>query len=461
MANELDEYLTTPDALRQTCDAEGRLLKPGDVVSGLRVVAFLGRGATSEVWRVHDDALNRDLALKILVKTDDAVIRERFLSEARLLAQFDHPNLVRVHSFGETDGHPWFTMDALRPMPERPSRRLVRHVLDDVLDGLEFLHGKGIVHRDVKPSNVLLDAAGRAILTDLGIAHLDNDELSGKVQSAASHNLTLSEGRAAAIGTPGFGAPEQFAGGDVSPATDIHALGALLLSLFGGEPPLLWRGLIRRMTSSSVALRLKSVNETRARLRLITLVKAAMAAALAAIAGLAAWGIYLSCRIEWRELPTECVQRFADRSEIAITIPDAGHYVLASLKLSPVLSEDVEKVGPEIREMPDGTVDIAYPLEVLRKDSSWQRRKVTISGCGTLKCPAITCAEVHINDSATLVTSGRYQPDGDLIRSVAPPPSATFTNEIGYAAFVVAPAAKLVLTDNADYPPRLILRTNK
>ena len=69
MANELDEYLSTPDALRQTCDAEGRLLKPGDVVSGLRVVAFLGRGATSEVWRVHDDALNRDLALKILVKT--------------------------------------------------------------------------------------------------------------------------------------------------------------------------------------------------------------------------------------------------------------------------------------------------------------------------------------------------------------------------------------------------------
>ena len=62
MANELDEYLTTPDALRQTCDAEGRLLKPGDVVSGLRVVAFLGRGATSEVWRVHDDALHRNRA---------------------------------------------------------------------------------------------------------------------------------------------------------------------------------------------------------------------------------------------------------------------------------------------------------------------------------------------------------------------------------------------------------------
>ena len=461
MANDLDEYLVSPDALRQTCDAEGRLLKPGGTLSGLSVVSFLGRGATSEVWRVHDNALNRDLALKILARVDDAVIRERFLSEARLLAQFDHPNLVRVHSFGETDGHPWFTMDTLRPMPERPSRRFVRRVLNDVLDGLEFLHGKGIVHRDVKPSNVLLDAAGRAILTDLGIAHLDSDELSCKVQSAASHNLTLSEGRAAAIGTPGFGAPEQFEGGEVSPATDIHALGALLLALFDGKPPFLWSGLIRRMTSSSVALRLKSVKATRARLLLIGSVKAAMLFMAASFIVLAAWAIHLYCRIEWRELPSECIKRFADRPEVAITIPDGEHYFLHSLKLTPVLSEEAEKAEPGIREMPDGTVDIAYPLEVLRKDSSWQRRKVTISGCGTLKCPTITCAEIHINDSATLVTSGKYQPDGDLVRAAVPPPTATFTNEIGYAAFVVAPSAKLVITDNADYPPQLILQASK
>ena len=461
MANDLDEYLVSPDALRQTCDAEGRLLRPGYVVSGFRVMAFLGRGATSEVWRVHDDVLNRDLALKILAKTDDAAIRERFLSEARLLAQLDHPNLVRVHSFGETDGCPWFTMDALRPLPDKPSRRMIGRVVGDILDGLEFLHEKGIVHRDIKPSNVLLDAAGRAVLADLGIAHLDNDELSDKVQSAAAHNLTLANGNAAALGTPGFGAPEQFMGGDVSPATDIHALGALLLALFGGEPPLLWRGLIRRMTSSSVALRLKSVKETRARLRLIGFVNATIAAALAAVAGLAAWGIHLTCRIEWRELPPECVQRFADRPEVVIKIPDAGHYVLPSLRLSPVLSKEVEKAGPEIREMPDGTVDIAYPLEILKKDSSWRRRKVIISGRGTLKCPTITCAEVHINGRATLVTSGICQPDGDLVRAAAPPPNATFTNEIGYTAFVVAPSAKLVITDNADYPPQLILRASK
>jgi len=461
MANDLDEYLTTPDALRQTCGAEGRLLKPGGFISGLHVVAFLGHGATSEVWHVHDDALNRHLALKILAETDDPVTRERFLSEAKLLAQLNHQNLVHVHFFGETDGHPWFTMDILRPLPESPSRRMVGRILGDVLDGLEFLHGKGIVHRDIKPSNVLLDAAGRAVLTDLGIAHLGNDELSDKVQSATAHNLTLSDGHAAALGTPGFGAPEQFAGGDVSPATDIHALGALLLALFDDKPPLLWRGLIRRMTSSSVAIRIKSVKEVRAKLRLMGLLKATMAAAFATIAGLAVLGIYLSCRIEWRELPPECVQRFADRPEVAITLPDDSPYFLPSLKLSPVLSEAVEKVSPEFRKMPDGMVEIGYPMELLKKDSSWRRRKVTISGCGTLKCPTITCAEVHLTDRATLVTSGKYQPDGAFVHATFPPQTANFTNEIGFAAFVIAPAAKLVFTDNANYPPQLILHANK
>ena len=346
--------------------------------------------------------------------------------------------------------------DRLRNRHYSHTRRFVRRMLNNVLDGLEFLHGKGIIHRDIKPSNVLLDAAGRAVLTDLGIAHLDNDELSDKVQSAAAHNLTLANGNAAALGTPGFGAPEQFTGGDVSPATDIHALGALLLALFGGEPPLLWRGLIRRMTSSSVALRLKSVKETRARLRLIAFAKAAIVAAFAAIVGFAAWGIHLSCRVEWRELPPECIQRFADRPEVTITIPDDGHYFMHSLKLSPVLSKEAESIGPEFRKMPDGTVEIGYSMELFKKDSSWRRRKVLISGRGTLKCPVITCAEVHVGSGTTLISSGRYHPDGDFVRAVVPPPTATFTNEIGYAAYVVASGAKLVFTDSANYPRTLV-----
>ena len=81
---------------------------------------------------------------------------------------------------------------------------------------------------------------------------------------------------------------------------------------------------------------------------------------------------------------------------------------------------------------------------------------MSIKGRGTLKCPVIAAAEVHLASGVTLVTSGRYTPDGDLIKSETPPPDASFTNAIGYAAYVVEPGAKLVFTDNANYPDTLI-----
>lgn len=455
MADDFDAYLVSADAIRQTDCAEGRLLKAGDAVGGLRVVAFLGHGGASEVWRVHDTALNRDLALKLFASADGSVARNRFLTEARLLAQLSNPHLVRIHAFGETRGRPYFTMDLLRPLPEKPSMRTIRRILDGILDGLDFLHSKGIIHRDVKPSNVLLDEAGRAVLTDLGIAHVGNAELSVRAQAVA-HNPTLADGRAAALGTPGFGAPEQFAGGDVSPATDIHAVGVFLLALFDGKPPLTWRGLIRRMTSSSVELRPKSIQEVRAHLRRIGLLRVLPAVTAAALACLAAWAAFVAFRPEWHELPDTCIQRYADRPEVLITLPGPGHFVLQSLVLSPVLSPEAERIGPDVRENPDGTVDIGYPLEILRKESSWRRRSVSIKGRGTLKCPVIAAAEVHLASGVTLVTSGRYTPDGDLIKSETPPPDASFTNAIGYAAYVVEPGAKLVFTDNANYPDTLI-----
>ena len=322
MANELDDYLVSPEAVRQTACADGRLLKPGDVFSELCVVAFLGRGATSEVWHVRDNALKRDLALKILWDPSNAIQKERFLSEARLLAQFDHPSIVHVHGFGETNGHPYFTMDLLRPLPGAPSTRAIRRILHDVIAGLEFLHGKGVIHRDIKPSNVLMDDAGRAVLTDLGIAHISNDEMATMVQSAAAHNLTLADGAAAMLGTPGFGAPEQFAGEEVSPATDIHALGSLLIAKFNGKPPLTWRGLIRRMTSSSPKLRLQSIKEVKAHLRLIGFMGLLSRMAVSAIVCFALLGIFLVCCPEWRELPPECIQRFADKPEIVVKLPN-------------------------------------------------------------------------------------------------------------------------------------------
>ena len=453
---DLDAYLVSPEAIRETDSAAGRLLKPGATISGLRVVAFLGRGATSEMWRVHDDALKRDLALKILDGPSDDLRRERFLAEARLLAQFDYPGIVHVHALEVNTSHPYFTMDLLHPIPEVPSKRMIRRIFHDVLDGLAFLHGKGVVHRDIKPSNVLLNDSGRAVLTDLGIAHVEDEALSKTIQPTTAHNKTLAGGHVAALGTPGFGAPEQFTGGEVSPATDIHALGAFLLALFKGKPPLMWRGLIRCMTSSSPTLRLKSVREVKARLRLIGILHGLAKATAIVLFSLAAWGAFCLYRPNWTTLQPDCIQRFADRPEVVIKLPGTGHYFLPSLILSPVLSTDVERIGPKIEKMPDGTVDIGYPLDLLKRESSWRRRVVKIIGHGTLKCPTITCAEVHIPSGTTLITSGRYEIDKSTIPHQYPPQDSCLTNNIGYAAYIVEADANLRFTDNKNYPPSLI-----
>ena len=127
---DFDRYLGSADALRQTVSACGSVLQPGQLLDGMRVVAFLGRGATSEVWRVHDLRQDRDYALKILAPTPDtpAQARRRFLTEARALDEFRHPNLMRRYRLQETGEHPYFTMDVLRPLPEHLPERDILHL---------------------------------------------------------------------------------------------------------------------------------------------------------------------------------------------------------------------------------------------------------------------------------------------------------------------------------------------
>jgi serine/threonine protein kinase len=192
-----------------------------ELASGGMGVVFLGR----------DVALDRRVAIKI-VRPDraTAVATERFVREARILAGINHPNLVPVHRAGESQGFSYYVMDFLEaetlaerlrrgPLPPDEAVALAR----DVLAALEAVHRRMIVHRDVKPGNIFL-LEGRAVIGDLGVA---------KSADAGAPPLT---GEGKAMGSPGYMAPEQMAGREVTPATDLFAVGLVLYESLTGNP---------------------------------------------------------------------------------------------------------------------------------------------------------------------------------------------------------------------------------
>jgi len=189
------------------------------------------------VWRARDQVLARDVAVKevrlpdLMPARDRAILRERTLREARVSAKLSHPCVVTVHDVIEADGTPWIVMELViarsleRVLAEDgplPARRVAETGLM-LLGALASAHAAGIVHRDVKPGNVLLTRDGRAVLTDFGIAAVDGDPA-----------LTQT---GMVVGTPGFCAPERIRGAPASPASDLWSLGATLYAAVEGRGP--------------------------------------------------------------------------------------------------------------------------------------------------------------------------------------------------------------------------------
>jgi eukaryotic-like serine/threonine-protein kinase len=195
----------------------------------------IGSGGMARVLVARDRRLGRRVAVK-LVRDDlvaDPVSRERLLREARAAAALQHPNVVAVHDAGEEDGRAFIVMELIegRTLADRlhETGRLTPQetvaVGGAVLDALEAAHRRGLVHRDVKPGNVLLPDTGGYKLADFGIA---------KALDAASTGLTAT---GHVLGTPRYLAPEQFAGDPATPASDLYSLGAVLYECLAGHPP--------------------------------------------------------------------------------------------------------------------------------------------------------------------------------------------------------------------------------
>jgi len=200
------------------------------LASQYEVERELGSGGMGTVFLAHDPQLDRRVAIKIL-KSDFAsdTASERFLREARTLARLSHPNVVPVYQAGEADGISYYVMEyvegeTLRARLKRGpmSKDEALKLANDLLSALEAAHERGIVHRDVKPSNIFL-VGEKALLGDFGIAKPTEDSGEG---------LTASGQR---IGTPGYMAPEQVGGGEVTPATDIYAAGIVIYEAFTGR----------------------------------------------------------------------------------------------------------------------------------------------------------------------------------------------------------------------------------
>ncbi len=211
---------------------DGATTEPA-AVGRYRIVRRIGQGGFGQVYLAHDDALDRPVAIKVpkserISRPEDV---EVYLSEARTVAGLDHPAIVPVHDVGRTaDGLCYVVSKyiegcdlAARIKADRPSHRESAELVSTIAEALHHAHKNGLVHRDVKPANILLDASGRAMLVDFGLALRDEDH-----------------GRNAAVaGTPAYMSPEQ-AGGDghrVDGRSDIFSLGTVFYELLTGKRP--------------------------------------------------------------------------------------------------------------------------------------------------------------------------------------------------------------------------------
>jgi serine/threonine-protein kinase len=203
---------------------------PGTLLNDrYRIVGMLGRGGMGEVYRADDLLLDQAVALKFLPDSlkDDTELLERFFGEVRIARQITHPAVCRTHDVAYVEGRPFLSMEfvdgedlksLLRRIGRLPSDKALE-IARQLCAGIAAAHERGVLHRDLKPDNVMIDGEGRVRITDFGLAAV--------AESIEGHDVRS--------GTPAYMAPEQLAGSEVTTASDIYGLGLVLYELFTGK----------------------------------------------------------------------------------------------------------------------------------------------------------------------------------------------------------------------------------
>ena len=210
-------------------------IQPGQMLGPYRIINQVGRGGMANVYKAYQASMDRYVAIKVLPSqlAESAEFVQRFKQEARTIANLEHPHILPVFDYGESDGVAYFVMryldagtlrdrmEAGRPLPLNEIDR----IFTQLTDALGYAHGRGVVHRDLKPANALIDAQGNLFLTDFGIA---------KILESASPGLTRTD---AIMGTPAYISPEQAQSRPVDQRSDIYSLGIILYEMVTGSVP--------------------------------------------------------------------------------------------------------------------------------------------------------------------------------------------------------------------------------
>ena len=199
-----------------------------------QIVGELGRGAMGAVFRALDPLIDREVAIKTLLpdlpREVLEEVRERFIREARSAGRLSHPNIVTIFDVGEQDGIAYIAMELLKghsllevlKHPQRLAFATIANVIAQVADALDMAQQHNIVHRDVKPANIMVDNAGRVKLTDFGVAYVPASTITGN---------------GTALGSPRYMSPEQVTGAPIDPRSDIFSLGVVLYELLTKRTP--------------------------------------------------------------------------------------------------------------------------------------------------------------------------------------------------------------------------------
>lgn len=233
-------------------------LKPGTVLGGCRIVKLIGSGGMGEVYLAEHQMLQKFVAIKTARSSlrDQDEIRRRFLKEARLAARVDHPNVITIHDIGESNGLLYIVMQfiqgqdlsqLMRSSPTPLGWRLVLGWIREATLGLEAVHAQGLIHRDIKPHNLMLTTTGRVLVMDFGLVREEDPSLS----------ITN-----AAVGSPAYMSPEMCRNDPVDVQTDIYSMGATAYTLLAGTHPFHDSGLhsmIVKLAQNTVVDRLDTV----------------------------------------------------------------------------------------------------------------------------------------------------------------------------------------------------------